>query len=473
MSDTNFQHDVIIIGGGISGLSAAFFLHQKGLRPLIIEKEGRLGGSIRSERMDGFLVEHGPNSTLDTTPLLHDLFEGVGVESRVEYANSSAQNRYIVRDGKLNALPMSPPAFLKTSLFSLGAKLRLFKEPFIRPADPEAEESLAEFVKRRLGQEFLDYAINPFVAGVYAGQPEQLSVPSAFPRLYQLEQNYGSLIKGAIKGARERKKRAETEKTKARLLSFDEGLETAITALGNFFEDDVLTGAEISSISKSESLYHVKLRCDGEQFEFTAPAVMLTIPAHAYGKLPCQFDFPLSATLSGIDYPSVAMVFFGYHKQPAGRELDGFGFLVPEKEQRRILGTIWSSTIFTRRAPDGGIALTTFVGGSRQPEVARLDDAQLIETVRNDIRDLMGISAAPDVVKIRRWERAIPQYKIGHGKIIDQIEEMEKERPGLFISGNFRGGISVADCVKQSHAMSETIAEFLKSAIRKPAETSG
>ncbi len=473
MNDIKYHRDIIIIGGGISGLSAAFFLHQKGYRPLIIEKAERLGGAIRSERLDGFLVEHGPNSTLDTTPLLHQLFEGVGVEAQVQYANSRAQNRYIIRNGKLIALPMSPPAFFKTKLFSAGAKLRLFKEPFIRPAPPDKEESLADFVVRRLGREFLDYAINPFVAGVYAGRPEELSVPSAFPKLHQLEQRYGSLIKGAIKGARERKKRAETEKTKARLLSFDDGLETVITALGRRFEKDILTGAQISAVNKNGNDYVVEAVVQGESLRCSAPAVLFTIPAHAYGNLPFGFDFPLVETLEKIAYPPVAMVFFGYRQNPGGRELDGFGFLTPEKEQRRILGSIWTSTIFSNRAPDGSVALTTFVGGSRQPELAGLDDEQLTQKVQQDLQELIGITRPPDFVKIRRWPKAIPQYKIGHQKIIDQISNYEKAQPGLFLSGNFRGGISVADCVKQSHGISQIIAEFLASRIKKSAETTG
>jgi len=190
--------DAIIIGAGITGLATAHFLKTQGVSTYVLEKDPHVGGTIRSGRVDGFLVEYGPNSALDTSPVLHELFESAGVADRLEYANNKSQNRYIVRGGRLVNLPMSPVAFLKTPLFSTSAKLRLLKEPFISRSNPDTEESLADFVRRRIGDEFLDYAINPFVAGVYAGDPEELSVKSSFPKLFELEQKHGSLIKGAI-----------------------------------------------------------------------------------------------------------------------------------------------------------------------------------------------------------------------------------------------------------------------------------
>lgn len=457
------KNHIVIIGGGISGLSMAFYLRRAGHEVTVLEKSERPGGVIRSERQEGFLVEHGPNSTLETTPILRELFAKLGILDSLCYANEQSKNRYIVRDARLQALPMSPPAFLRTGLFSTRAKLRLLKEPFIKPSPAEAEESLADFVTRRIGREFLDYAINPFVAGVYAGSPETLSVKSAFPKLHQLEQTYGSLIRGAILGARERRRRVETEKTKARLLTFQEGLQTLVDALAKSLGERLQTGAEVRQVRRNEEGYEILCQIGGEARQILADALVMAIPAHAYRNFPIDIDPALRNALSEISYPAVNMVYFGYRRAPVSIPLDGFGMLVPEKERRRILGTIWSSTIFPERAPQDGVALTTFVGGSRQPEIAGLPDDQLIAAVREDLKDLMRISAPPDIVQIRRWPQAIPQYRLGHQQIIAAIEATERNQPGLFITGNFRGGISVGDCIKQSHSLSDAVGAHLAS----------
>lgn len=457
----HIQADVAILGAGISGLAAAFFLKRKGRSVCVIEKNAHTGGAIRSERREGFLIEYGPNSTLDTTPLLHELFSGLQIADQLEYANDRAKNRYIVRNGRLNTLPLSPPAFIKSKLFSASAKFRLLKEPFVRPAPPEADESLADFVRRRLGQEFLDYAINPFVAGVYAGKPETLSVQSAFPKLHRLVQEYGSLIKGAVLGAKKRRKSAETSKSSARLLSFKEGLQTVVNALERELSGSIFSGSNIESVRRRDNFFEIDFRNGSQIWQLIVPSLLFTIPAHQYAFLPLEFEFPLLHEFQNIYYPPVAMVYFGYKNQPPGVPLDGFGFLVPEKENRQILGTIWSSTIFSNRAPRGGVALTTFVGGSRQPENALLPEEKLIDLVRRDIQELMGIREKPDLIVVRKWEKAIPQYRLGHRQIMENIDRFEQQTPGLFISGNFRGGISVSDCIKQSHLMSERIDSFL------------
>lgn len=458
---SEIKTDVAIIGAGISGLTAAHFLSKSGKSVVVLEKNNRIGGSIHSEKRDGFLIEHGPNSTLETTPILGELFADLNLQSQLQYATETANKRYIVRYGKLNALPASPPAFIKSNLFSASAKLRLLKEPFIKPAPPEKDESLGAFVQRRLGQEFLDYAINPFVAGVYAGKPETLCIKSAFPKLHQLEQEYGSLIKGAILGARKRKKSAEKAKSHAKMLSFQNGLQTVTDAIGKSLAKQIFTETAIMSIRRDGQQFEIDVQSPDGESHISATTLLLTIPAHQYEKLPFEFDFPLQGQFEDIYYPPVSMVYFGYKKQPDCVPLDGFGFLVPEKEQRQILGTLWSSSIFPGRMPDGGAALTTFVGGSRQPENALLPDEQLSELVQNDLRELMGISQKPDVVVIRKWQKAIPQYRLGHQQLMRDIELFEQKNPGMFISGNFRGGISVADCVKQAHGMSETISRFL------------
>ena len=452
--------DAIILGAGISGLTTGFYLAEKGLRVRLLEKSPRVGGAIRSERREGFLIEFGPNTVLDTTPLLAELFQKLGIATERVDASTQAKNRYIVRGGKLHALPTSPLAFLKTPLFSTSAKLRLLLEPFISLAPEDHEESLAEFVSRRIGPEFLDYAINPFVAGVYAGDPAQLSVQSAFPKLHDLEREHGSLIRGSILGARQRKKSGETPKSRAPMLGFHNGLQTFPDALHRTLGDSVSTGCDIRSISRTESGFSVTLESD-EILE--APVLLSTVPAHSFANLSIDFAQSLATTLDSIAHPPVAMVFMGFDKPPGGIERDGFGFLVPAKEKRQILGCIWSSTVFDDRTPPGGAGLTTFVGGSRQPDLARLNDIGLAALVLDELRALMGITATPSLVAVQKWEKAIPQYQVGYGRTMDAITQFENETPGFFVAGNFRGGISVPDCVKPSRAMADRISDFLQS----------
>jgi oxygen-dependent protoporphyrinogen oxidase len=465
------QTEVIVVGAGITGLSTAHFLGLRGVDSIVLEKHDRSGGTIRTEKTNGFLVELGPTSGLDTSPVLHELFASVGVESSLEHAGDAARNRYVVRGGRLNNLPMNPLAFARSRLFSTTGKLGLLREPFVPPSDPTGDPSLAEFVRRRLGRDFLDYAVDPFVSGVYAGNPEELSARSAFPKLWELEQTYGSLIKGAIKGSRERRARMTTSKRDARLFSFRSGMQQLTDALSR--SGAIVTDAALETIERMPSGFAVTARVGGRSIRYESAEVVLAVPAYAYDRLNFAFDFPLRRHLQTIVYPPVAVVFFGYEGTPARLPLDGFGFLVPRKENRRILGTIWNSTIFSGRAPAGGTALTTFVGGSRQPETALLQEAALVRTVEEELRDLMGIDRRPDSVVVARWERAIPQYRVGHAKIVEAIARFERECPGLYIAGNFRGGISLADCIENAKTLSDRIAASVSRRSQETCDATG
>lgn len=458
------ETDVTVVGGGLSGLATAHYVAGTGLDVHVLEKSKRTGGTIETRTEDGFLVDCGPNSALDTTPLLGEMFGSLGILEARRYAADSAKNRYIVRGGRLRTLPMSPPSFLTSRLFSASAKWRLLREPFVKPSDPDAEETLAAFVERRLGRELLDYAINPFVSGVYAGRPEELSVRAAFPRLHQLEQRYGSLIRGAAKGRRERRRResgGEASKQSARLFTFVGGMQTLVDALSNERPDATHTGVEVTAVRRSDTRFEVDAAGDGGDRTYRSRVLVFAIPAYALASVPIEFEFGVRDAVASIPYPPVSMVFLGYRERPTPLPLDGFGFLVPEKEGRNILGTIWSSTLFPGRAPSGGAAFTTFVGGSRQPDRALLPNGQLTDLVRGDLENLIGVHREPDVVHVKLWDRAIPQYNVGHTAIVNELESFESRTPGLFISGNFRGGVSVSDCVKQAHALGSRIADWL------------
>ena len=458
------RYEVIIIGGGITGLATAWWLHKASVDVLVLESDRTVGGTMRSIREGGWLIETGPNSALDTTPLFRSLFDDLGLSDEVVYADEAANNRYILRDGELHALPMTPSAFFKSNLWSAAGKLRLLREPLIGRS--AKEETIAEFVERRLGREFLDYAINPFVAGVYAGNPEQLSVRAAFPKLYALEEQYGGLIRGQILGRRARQKRAEQSKDRAHMFSFKSGMAAFPEALGRLLSSRILTGAAVQKITEHSdpafARYDVTGTKDGEGFKSEADVVLTAIPSYATAGLVASYDRTLSDSLAAIYYPPVVEVFLGFRSSDVKRALGGFGFLVPSKEQRSILGTIWSSSLFPGRAPENHVALTTFVGGSRQPELTERNDDQLIRGVLQELTGIMRLEGQPVFTHIARWQQAIPQYNLGHLSVMAHIERFEQQHPGMFLSGNFRGGISVGDCVISSARVSHQVQEFLK-----------
>lgn len=458
------EKDVVVIGGGISGLAIAYRLQKLGFDVQLLEKNERLGGVIQTEQNDGFLIDCGPNSTLETSPEIRDFVDELGLTDARVYANEKAKRRYILRNGTVQPLPMNPPQFLTSKLFRTRAKLRLLAEPFVSPAPPEKEETIAEFVTRRVGREFLDYAVNPFIAGVYAGSPERLSVRSAVAKIYALEKNYGSLIKGAIKGAKERKKRSDVDKTRARLFSFQNGMSSLVEALSKHLGTSAVTGASITDLQlNGDSTNFIRFKNGAEETEVISRTVVFTTPSYFTSNWLEELDPTAARALKEITYAPVVMVYFGFREAEKCRPLDGFGFLVPEVEKRKILGTIWSSTIFPSRAPEGGIALTTFVGGVRQPELTELDDIQIVKMVRDELQSILDLQGAPDIVKVKRWQKAIPQYELGHEAKMQKLETFEKHFPGIIVAGNFRNGISVGDCIVQSSQVAKRISEVLQS----------
>jgi protoporphyrinogen/coproporphyrinogen III oxidase len=452
---TNKKKSAIIVGGGVSGLCTAYWLMQNDFDITVLELDETAGGAMKTIHRDGFLIDTGPNSSLETTPLFNDLFTSLGITDKRVYANEVANNRYILRDGKLHAIPMSPVLFLKTKLWSTKGKLRILKEPFIGRA--QDEESIAQFVERRLGSEFLDYAINPFVAGVYAGNPEELSVRAAFPKLYRLEDIYGGLIKGLIKGRKERKQRAEQSKQNAKMFSFIDGMGTFPHAISQALGDRLIFKTKVTAIERKNGAWKVSAESENRKKDYTAEHLILSTPAYTAADFLKTVDPSIARTLSNIYYPPVTMVFTGYKRDAISHPLDGFGYLIPAKEKRKILGTIWSSTIFPNRAPEGYAGFTTFVGGSRQPEITEHNEEELRAIVHNEIASILGVSEEPEFYYLKEWKRAIPQYKLGYQKTIEEIEQFEKMHPGLHLCSNYRGGIAVGDCVMNARRTVDSI----------------
>ena len=457
--------DVVVVGAGLSGLSAAFRLARQGVRLRVVEPAPRPGGVIGSVRRDGALYELGPNSGLDTTPLVNELLAAAGIGGERIDASAEAARRYILRDGVLSALPMSPPALLSTSLFSWKAKLALLREPFVKPAAADAEETVAGFVRRRLGAEFLDYAIEPFVAGIYAGDPEKLSVPAAFPRLFALEQKYGSLIRGQIVGARERRKSAEKAKNAAVSFSFREGMQTLTDALARGLDIDY--GVRAAGLRRdADGSFVTECERGADRFELRARSVVLAAPAYEAARIVERLAPDAAAALEAIVYPPVATVASCYRRADVAHPLDGFGFLAPRRESPPILGCLFSSSMFSGRAEPSTVLLTTFVGGVRSAPLALRTEDELAADVSTALRGYLG-ARQPLWQVVTRWPQAIPQYTLGHLQRVAAVERAEAASPGLRFCANWRGGVSVADCIKSAHASVEALQPFL----RQPAST--
>ena len=455
---------VAVIGGGISGLSVAHFLKKGGAEVVVLEKNSYPGGTIGSKVVDGYLVENGPNSTSETNLVIDEMLDDIEIRQEKVYADENAKYRFILRGGKLHALPSGIASFISTKLWTTSGKLRLFGEPFVGRAN--REETIADFVTRRLGREFLDYAVDPFVAGVYAGNPSELSVRGAFPKLYALEEKYGGLLKGTIKGARQRKSSPDKAKVSAKLFAFKSGMGTLPVSIASKLGNAIWYNAAVSGLKSDGGRFIVNFSTNGKVNSERYDAAILSVPAYAAAEIIRGWLPELSGELSKIKYPPVAVATLGYRReqffsdsqtQSRGAVLRGFGFLIPEIEGRKILGTIWSSSIFPNRAPEGCVELTTFVGGSRQPGVVRQSAEEIGKMAHDENAELMKIEGEPAFQSISKWEKAIPQYNIGHLSIMDVVKHVESLYKGFYICSNYRDGISVADCIANGKKTAEAV----------------
>lgn len=442
------SYDCIVVGAGMSGLGAAYELFTRGASLLLLEAGDRVGGAMRSERTpDGFVLEHGPNTVVNSDPSLWAQFDDLGLGEQRVIAGARGSRRYLVRRGQPVALPASPGGVLGTPLLSPQAKLRLLAEPFMPRAVTDDESALV-FVARRLGAEPARRFLDPFVSGIYAGDPAALSMRAAFPRLWQAEQRAGSLLLGLLTAPRDRSK----PKGKRELFSFAEGLGSWPQAVAQTLGPErVWLRSRVVALSPAADGWQLRVaRQDASGHRETvvlhAADVILAVPAFAAADLVAGLDQAAATALRAIPYPPLAVVHLGYHREDVAHPLDGFGMLCPAEEHRHILGSLWPSTLFEGRAPQGMVLLTMFVGGVRAAELARRDDAAIIADVRRELAALLGARGLPTLARVIRWEQAIPQYLAGHERQMAAVERMEAARPGLRLLGNYRGGVSVGQC---------------------------
>jgi oxygen-dependent protoporphyrinogen oxidase len=457
---------VAVIGAGITGLTAAFYLQRIGVPVTVFEAGDRVGGAIRSRRENGYLAESGPNTILETSSVITQLVRDSGLEGRRLEPDPKSEARYLVRYGRPIATPVSPFGFLTTKLFTFEAKLALLREPFVSARRDGDEESIAEFVTRRLGREFLDHAIDAMVAGVYAGDPAKLSVRQAFPKLAALESSYGSLIKGQLLGARERRKRGEVAKDRAPKFSFDEGLQVLPDQLHQLLGDAVVLNTSVNEIKKSGNSWTITSSCHGERTISEHSAVIYAGTAHKLAGLVVKLKEGEKLDLSPfseIRHPSVASVVLGYRREDVAHPCQGFGALIPKVEGFGILGTIFSSSLFPNRAPAGHLTLTSYVGGERHPDLAALPEEQLFELTHQDLARLLGIRGKPTFRSLAYYPKAIPQYNLGYGRYRKLMTEIEGREDTLFFAGHYRDGISLGDSIVSGRNIVDRVVKVLDS----------
>jgi oxygen-dependent protoporphyrinogen oxidase len=431
----------IVVGAGMSGLVRARALAERGEDVLLLETSERPGGAVRTDHKDGFLLELGPN-TVRPTPELWRLVGALGLREEALLADPRLP-RYVDWGGKLHALPMSPGALARTPLLSARGKLRLLAEPFARRGG-DSEESVHAFFSRRLGAEVADRFIEPFVGGIFAGSSRALSIAAAFPSLARWDLDHGSLLRGALA---ERKKMPRDRSVPRGLLSFRGGLETLPRALAASLGSRLQTETRVETVAP---LRGGRWKLSTSRGEREADRVVLAAPAWEAAHLARSFAPEAAEALAGIPHPFLAVVHVSVSLASLPGPLHGFGHLVVPQEGRRILGAVWSSSLFPGRAPEGRALVTVFLGGARDPEALVLSDGELTAIAARETAAALGAREEPRLVSITRYARSIPQYTAGHGARMNTLEQAEARWPGLTFLGNYRGGVAVGDVVKQA-----------------------
>ena len=445
----------LIVGGGISGLVCAYALRQAGIDALLLEASPRPGGIIHSERREGYLLELGPQS-FSGTPALRSLCSELALENELLEAPARAP-RFVLIGQELRPVPLSPQTFFGSSLIGAGTKATIARDMFSKSRPPEQDESVADFVRRKFSAELLDRLVGPFISGIYAGDPERLSLRSAFPQLHQAEKSAGSVIRGMMRQAKAGKK----SRQRPTLQSLREGNQALVRALSAKLGAALRLGAEVTRVEAKRDgtsrKFQLRMRGVIEDDTISADHLILATPADVAGKLLREVNPAFESLLSAIPYAPVAIVSLGYPQSDVGYALDGFGFLVPRSAGLRILGSVWNTSLFPGRAPEGHALLTSFVGGATDVEAATLSPEDLAALVHREIAPLLSIGHAPTFSNVQIYARALPQYNLGHGERLAEMERLRSEAQNLWLVGNYQRGPSIGACVEQSLAVAREV----------------
>jgi oxygen-dependent protoporphyrinogen oxidase len=435
----------VILGAGISGLSLAYELKTRGIDVRVFEAEARTGGKIRSERQGDYLIEHGPAGFFDPSGSVDRLARAVGVERNLISATTAAKRRGVVVDGRFVAVPASPATAIRTPLLSPLAKLRVLCD-LVLPRGTADDESVASWARRRLGRQAAERIVYPLISGLYAGDPDRISLRSAFPALAKMEADHRSLIFGSVASARGPRGPG--------LRSFSEGMQTLVAGLSRLLEGRITCGAAARSIAATRTGWRVALERVGSM---ETDAVVLAMPAHAARPLLKPLSADAAEAAGEIDYVPVAVVHLAY----AHQHIPAYGFLVAPGERSRLLGAVFASDVFARRAPDGRLLISARLGGARHRDLLQLDDAALCRLADCELRRILGLQGEPHLAQVVRHERALPQYTIGHAQRVAVLDAAERTWPGLYLSGNAYRGLGVKDCVASAAPLAERIVREL------------
>jgi protoporphyrinogen/coproporphyrinogen III oxidase len=454
------QVPVLIVGAGISGLACAYYLRKSGIDAQIVESSPRPGGVIRSERRDGFLLELGPQS-FSGTPQLLALCRDLHIENELVEAPHSAP-RFLLINGQLKPAPLSPPAFFASSLFSAKTKWSILRDALGHSAPPYVDESVADFTLRKFSAELLDKLVGPFVSGIYAGDPEKLSLRAAFPQLHEAERSAGSVIRGMIRAAKSK----PGSKQRPTLQSFKNGNETLIQALTANLGPALRCGVEVTTIqqggagfpqlAKAESAepFVVDVKTTSGVETIAADRLVLALPTYITAKLLHREN---TTPIEEIEYAPLAVVSLGYRRQDVGHSLNGFGFLIPRSENLRTLGAVWNSSLFPNRAPEGLVLLTSFIGGATDPQAVELSTKEIVSTVHRELAPILSIRSQPTFCNVEIYQRALPQYNIGHTERIATLERESSSLLNLKLVGNYLRGPAIGVCIERAFAVADEI----------------
>ena len=446
------QHEIVVIGAGLTGLSTAFHLHRQGRDVVILEKADRVGGQIHTYHENGFTFESGPNTGVVSFPEVAELFQMLEGSCQLEIARESSKRRLIWKGNRFHELPCSPVSAITTPLFRLSDKFRILGEPW-RKKGTDPDEPVGALAARRLGKSFYEYAVDPFVSGVYAGDPMKLTTRYALPKLYNLEANYGSFIRGAIAKAKEPKTDRDRLATK-KVFSAVGGLQRLVEALSK----------DLRIITSANNL-KVMPTADGQWSctyngteEIVCRKVVTTVGAYA---LPALLPFIPEAQMqkmSNLFYAPIIQVILGV-KNTRGLDFPAFGGLVPSKEQKRVLGILFPSSCFEQRCPEGGALYSYFIGGARHTDYLQKSDDEIREITLEAFHSMLKYPAdmQPDLLRIFRHEHAIPQYWSDSGERFATIEALQQQYPGLILAGNMRDGIGMGNRIHQGATIANSI----------------
>ncbi len=442
----------LVVGGGISGLVCAYALRKTGVDAQLAEASPRPGGVINSVTRDGFLLELGPQS-FSSAPSLQDLCRELGLENQILLAPRSP--RFVLIDGSLWPVPLTPPAFFTSSFVGIKTKWSILRDAFGRSVPPAKDETVAAFVRRKFTPELLEKLVGPFISGICAGDPEKLSLGAAFPQLLDAETQAGSIVRGLARLGKQIKQSGRPRRT---LFTFREGNETLVRALANKLGSAFLTGTRVADIScQNDGSLGIRLENRNGSESISTKSLILATPTDVTAKLLSRLDSSFEAPLSSINYAAVAVVSLGYRSQDVGHSLSGFGFLVPRSAGLRVLGSVWNSSLFPGRAPDGHALMTSFVGGTTDPAAAMLQPEELAALVHREISALLFMKKDPVFSNVTIWPRALPQYNLGHGDRLSAIAEACSRFPGLCLTGNYLRGPAIGSCVDQALAVAEEV----------------